>query len=278
MIAALAACACQTPARPSRVVCPDGLRLVQQKTESGYEISAANHCHVPMMVEVSMVEIENYRPLESLPVRRVVAVSSVEHMVNLERINPRSEARFQSKFGVAWWGATPPAPDSSYLYAFPFGGSEPRRLAQGVDGSFTHNGRSRYAFDFEMPKGTPIVAARAGIVLLVIDGFGDGGVARSDREEGNGVFVLHDDGTVAGYGHLSAGIAVRAGDALAEGDPIGSSGNSGYSKGPHLHFQVNTQAPGDGFDSIPIRFRGNVVPVVGERFGPYPGPSARAGE
>src|SRR3546814_10475637 len=73
--------------------------------------------------------------------------------------------------------------ESSYPYAFPFGGSEPRRLVQGVDGAFTHSGRSRYAFDFEMPKGTPIVAARAGIVLLVIDGYGDGGIARSRSEE-----------------------------------------------------------------------------------------------
>jgi murein DD-endopeptidase MepM/ murein hydrolase activator NlpD len=198
-------------------------------------------------------------------------------MVTLEQIDPRSPARFQSRLGVTWWGATPPATQSTYLYAYPFGGSDLHRLVQGVDGAFTHSGRARYAFDFEMPIGTPIVASRAGVVLLAVDGYGDGGFEESNRDEGNGVFVLHEDGTLATYGHLSAGIKVRAGDAVAEGDSLGLSGNSGYTKGPHLHFQVSTQVPG-GFDSIPIRFRGDVVPVEGELFGPYPGPRARAGE
>ena len=48
---------------------------------------------------------------------------------------------------------------------------------------------ARYAFDFAMPAGTPIVAARAGTVLQVVAGFPEGGVDERFKNRANGVLV-----------------------------------------------------------------------------------------
>lgn len=54
---------------------------------------------------------------------------------------------------------------------------------------------------------------------------------------GNTVIVDHEDGRQTRYAHLSQEL-VHAGDAVAEGQVLGKSGNSGRSTGPHLHFEV----------------------------------------
>lgn len=54
---------------------------------------------------------------------------------------------------------------------------------------------------------------------------------------GNGVIIQHDDGTYAGYAHLST-VSVQRGQRVEQGTLLGVSGSSGKSKGPHLHFYV----------------------------------------
>ena len=57
---------------------------------------------------------------------------------------------------------------------------------------------------------------------------------------GNVVVIEHDNGAniwVTLYAHLSA-IAVRCGDVVSQGQPVGSAGSSGNSTGPHLHFEI----------------------------------------
>ncbi len=149
---------------------------------------------------------------------------------------------------------------------------------QGVDGALTHNGMHRYAFDFDMPIGTPVLATRDGVVLAINDGFPEGSSEESSVDRSDGSFVLHGDGTVAGYGHLSVGVCGAEGESVREGQLLGLSGHSGNTKGPHLHFQVNTRHRGAGFESIPIAFVGGTVPVVGRSYGPYAERKERVGE
>ena len=47
----------------------------------------------------------------------------------------------------------------------------------------------------------------------------------------------HGNGYETAYGHMS-GIAVTEGEAVRKGDIIGFAGSSGYSTGPHIHFEV----------------------------------------
>jgi murein DD-endopeptidase MepM/ murein hydrolase activator NlpD len=116
-----------------------------------------------------------------------------------------------------------------------------------------------------MPIGTPVVASRAGEVILVEERFADG--TRIPGQE-NYVNVRHGDGTIAGYVHLTTGGAfVSVGDSVAQGEILGLSGDSGSSSEPHLHFHVQACF---GCSTEAVTFR-NTRPhprglVTGERY------------
>ena len=94
----------------------------------------------------------------------------------------------------------------------------------------------RYAMDAPMPIGTDVLAMRAGTVVTIEESYFDGD---NDFGHENHVFVLHEDGTVARYFHLTnLGALVQSGDAVSQGQRIGLSGHTGNSSGPHLHFDV----------------------------------------
>ena len=116
-----------------------------------------------------------------------------------------------------------------------------------------------YAIDFEMPVGTPLVAARGGIIVAARDTFVDG----NDRDlEENFVMVRHADGTVARYIHLTQrGVLVALGDSVHQGQRIARSGNTGQTGGPHLHFDVQRCGPNlpPAYNALPC---GMTVPLT----------------
>jgi murein DD-endopeptidase MepM/ murein hydrolase activator NlpD len=154
-------------------------------------------------------------------------------------------------YGFAPVGATH---DDAVRYRLPYPLEMPRMLSQGVDGPFTHQGRESYAFDFAMPIGSPVVAARDGTVVRVHDGFSKGGLDNRFVMHANEVLVLHADGTFGVYTHLSKGVPVHEGQVVKQGDVIASSGDTGLTAGPHLHFAVYRRDADATITSVPIRF------------------------
>ncbi len=96
-----------------------------------------------------------------------------------------------------------------------------------------YNGRGHTGVDFAASTGTRVLAARAGVVL----GTGNTDATCPNASYGKWVFIKHDNGLSTLYAHLST-ISVSKRQGVAEGDPVGYSGNTGYSTGPHLHFGV----------------------------------------
>ncbi|MFL6181172.1 MAG: murein hydrolase activator EnvC family protein [Actinomycetes bacterium] len=84
--------------------------------------------------------------------------------------------------------------------------------------------------DIGAPSGTEILAARAGTVVWAQQD--DGG------PYGNNTLIDHGNGLSTFYGHQS-GFAVSTGDHVSKGQVIGYVGSTGYSTGPHLHFEVH---------------------------------------
>ncbi|MDP9074613.1 MAG: peptidoglycan DD-metalloendopeptidase family protein [Actinomycetota bacterium] len=85
--------------------------------------------------------------------------------------------------------------------------------------------------DIAPPFGTPIHAAKAGLVILAGPAGG----------YGNFVLIDHGGGLVTGYAHQSQ-LAVTQGQSVAQGQVIGYEGSTGDSTGPHLHFEVRINA------------------------------------
>ncbi|MFL1418090.1 peptidoglycan DD-metalloendopeptidase family protein [Pseudomonas fildesensis] len=144
----------------------------------------------------------------------------------------------------------PRYPQQAYRYPLPWRGG-PFRLTQGPSGSFSHtDAKSRYAMDIAMPEGTPIIAARSGVVVKTENSQ----AGRGSDASGNFVRVQHDDGTQGVYLHLKQGsVSVRPGQRVRVGSALALSGNTGNSSGPHLHFVVQ-QSTKAGLVSIPYEF------------------------
>lgn len=90
-------------------------------------------------------------------------------------------------------------------------------------------GRLHRGVDIAGPIGTPIVAAAAGKVVTA--GWSEDGF-------GNKVEIQHPDGTITLYAHSSR-IVTRVGAYVRQGEQIAEIGTSGFSTGPHLHFQIH---------------------------------------
>ena len=123
--------------------------------------------------------------------------------------------------------------DDGYLYRLPYGDDVSFPIIQGYAAKLSHRGVERFAVDFGMPVGTPVHAARDGVVVLVEDSH-DSGCAREECGRfANFVVVLHSDGTTGEYFHLERGsVQVRVGERVARGDSgLHGPATRGYSTG-----------------------------------------------
>jgi murein DD-endopeptidase MepM/ murein hydrolase activator NlpD len=87
--------------------------------------------------------------------------------------------------------------------------------------------------DFRASVGTEILAAASGTVL----GTGNTDITCPNASYGKWIMIDHGNGLSTVYGHLSY-IKVSNGQHVDRGQLIAYSGNTGYSTGPHLHFEV----------------------------------------
>jgi len=113
-------------------------------------------------------------------------------------------------------------------------------LNENGDGSYVHPfdgkvtcpfGQCRryfhYGVDIDLNTGDAVSAAFDGKVR----------VAKLNSSYGNVVIIRHSNGLETYYAHLSK-LLVKSGDAVMAGQIIGLGGNTGYSRGSHLHFEV----------------------------------------
>lgn len=95
-------------------------------------------------------------------------------------------------------------------------------------------GRMHHGIDIAGPIGTPILAAASGVVITAE--WHTGGY-------GNLVEIEHSDGSITLYAHNNR-ILVNKGDQVEGGQLIAEMGSTGFSTGPHLHFEVHLPEQG----------------------------------
>lgn len=98
-----------------------------------------------------------------------------------------------------------------------------------VTSAFHGKGRRNHqGVDLDARRGTPILAAEAGIVVHAGEGM---------RGYGLTVIVRHGRGLSTLYAHADE-IVVTVGDRVVSGQTLGYVGSTGNASGPHLHFEV----------------------------------------
>lgn len=125
----------------------------------------------------------------------------------------------------------PGAADAQLVLSRPAAGSVSKFFGEQFD-ELLNTKKLHDGVDFDDVSGEPVYAARGGVVV-------EAGQAEAKPKAYFGIYIRidHGNGISTGYGHLSR-LSVQLGDCVRPGQEIGKVGSTGFSAGPHLHFQL----------------------------------------
>ncbi|MBW4615585.1 MAG: peptidoglycan DD-metalloendopeptidase family protein [Desmonostoc vinosum HA7617-LM4] len=153
---------------------------------------------------------------ESLGRMRGTKVSPVPPLAAVDQYLPKPADEFTS-----------PSPTSIVAFAWPAKGT----LTSGYGWRW---GRMHRGIDIANSTGTPIFSAANGVVEKA--GWNKGGYGKL-------VDIRHPDGSLTRYGHNSR-ILVQVGQEVQQGQQIAEMGSTGFSTGPHSHFEIHPSGKG----------------------------------
>jgi len=125
-------------------------------------------------------------------------------------------------------------------------------VKEGTRTSRCGRGHGYPACDFASRNSPDIWASKAGTIIKTISGCGVG-YRSCGGGYGNHVIIDHGNGEQTLYGHLST-VKVSVGQKVGQGEAIGVLGNTGWSTGPHLHFEIKI----NGFKKNPRKYIGSI--------------------
>jgi len=232
-----------------------GFRIVKERDDDTtiLIIKSDYACEFTVTFEATFKNTTASRPV---PFTVDSAGRSSFELVRLWPTNKRRVWRYNYKY-YRQVGGRRSSTNNDADYAMPF---KPGRyvVMQGPRGTYSHfaGSGSENAVDWTCPVGTVVCAAREGRVVGVRQDSTVGGPDRKFRPFANYVIIKHADGTFADYVHLKTGGAlVKIGDEVTVGQPIGLSGQTGFTSAPHLHFSVFQAIDGKKKLTLPFRLK-----------------------
>jgi murein DD-endopeptidase MepM/ murein hydrolase activator NlpD len=233
------------------------ITLRQDGTDADRTMTFVNSAGGPVSVDLAFVNRNNVQSDPPLPARLVLPGRSETRAAHITPVDPAASFGYQLSYSsMPGDYRARQAPGARYQLPFAHGLLFP--VAQAFGGSASHTDKQNYyAVDIVMPVGTPVLAARDGVVMTVDnDFFGAGLDMKLYGDRANNIRIVHADGTMAVYAHLELESArVSVGDRVRAGQELALSGDTGYTSGPHLHFCVQVNANMQ-IISVPFEFTG----------------------
>src|SRR5450432_123327 len=206
------------------------VRLREDGTDADRGMTFVNAAGGPVSIDITVEQSTNAQSEPSLPARIVLAATSETRAVRVFPINPH--ASFSYSFRYAYMpGDFRAHADPAARYHLPFPADRQFRIAQAFGGKASHtDAQNFHAVDIGMPEGTPVLAARDGVVMTLDNDFYGAGLDMSRYgDRANNIRVVHGDGTMAVYAHLELeGARVHVGQHVRAGQVLALSGDTGY--------------------------------------------------
>lgn len=192
--------------------------------------------HVATIAERNQIGIEDIEKLAPGDTLTIPPVDTSDSTEWLAKLNEHKEAQRQKAIAAAneaarKAGKSRSKKSSKQVASSGFAGA----ASQNFTVPLSHNGISRgvssyhAGIDYRANTGTGVKTAQDGKVVQTTGGWAGG--------FGNSILVDHGNGLTTRYAHLSQ-VEVSVGQVVSQGETIGRSGNTGYSTGPHLHFET----------------------------------------
>src|SRR4249919_437399 len=139
------------------------------------DVYVSNRLGGPLELELSFTDAINVQSLPALPLRQVIAANTRVLISRIETMTPGQP----SSYGVnlLTMPGDPHAIAGNVTYSLPVDENSSWDLGQVFHGGFSHTDeQNRFAVDLIVPVGTPVLAARGGVVMQVESGFDAAGL------------------------------------------------------------------------------------------------------
>ena len=234
--------------------CPSGWLDFDETSRDGkLVLTARNRSDIPLTFTMDM-DIRKLRASRGTTFTESLQPNESRPVITLTRRNESQKGNYRYKTRCTI-GNKDADHDDEVLYMLPYANGTSYPVLQGYGSRFSHTGRETYTVDFYMKVGTPVHAARAGVVAHIEESHTKGCWKDGCGAYANFIIVVHDDDTTGEYYHLQQdGALVEPGQRIEAGQLIGLSGNTGHTTMPHLHFGVYRAIEWGREQSISVRY------------------------